>query len=193
MLLVAGVHVQSSVGRKSLHVLFAVVSLAVEMMFGRGHAPADQSCTLLAQCIPACGAVVPSEAIVAWIGLVHQQAVNCKKPCAASGVTAQAWQPLPMPAQPDDPVLPAEPPELLVLRCGRLLALAISAASRRMTRVPVSPAQRFELGVHDSHVYMGRIGGWVGKTCRRSFDRHDDRLATLRASHSCTLQSITLG
>ena len=105
--------------------------------------------------------------------------------CATSGVIAQAWQPLPTQAEPDDPVLPAEPPELVVLCCERFLALGISAASPRMTWAPV---QRFEPGVHGSRVHTGWIGNWVCNTCGQTFDQHDDRLALLRASHSCALQ-----
>ena len=111
--------------------------------------------------------------------------LQLQQACAASGVIAQAWQPLPMQAEPDDPVLPAEPPELVVFCSERFLALGISAASRRMTWAPV---QRFEPGVHGSRVHIGWVGNWVCNTCGQTFDQHDDRLAMLRASHSCVLQ-----
>ena len=122
---------------------------------------------------------------MAWPGVEADRELQVA--CEEHGVHfSRNWQQLPVQAEPEDPVIPAEPHDLVVLCCERLIALNISAASRRMTWAPI---QQFETNDLGCRMPVGWIGNWVCNSCGRTVDQHDDRLSALRVNHACALQS----
>ena len=118
----------------------------------------------------------------AWPGIVADD--QLQRACREHDVPiARNWQLGPaQTSQSEEPVLPSEPNDLVLLCCDRVLALGIPAGCRRMTW---APQQLFEPDAQGCRRFAGWVGDWVCNCCGRTFRQDDDMLRRLRDLHAC--------
>ena len=104
--------------------------------------------------------------------------------CRDNGVPIQRnWQAGPLHGHhPEEPPMPAEPLDLVLLCCERLIALGIPAGSRRMTW---APQQMFEPDAQGCRRLVGWMGDWVCNCCGRTLGQDNAIARQLRDLHSC--------